>query len=93
MPDHGWWRRALPSTHAVTAFAVGAHRPSVEIRVAARALHRSFGKYFRDVAKITGNVFVHAPQWKAGLLVMTKLRLRAKRNPTCNRMAIFASDF
>jgi hypothetical protein len=54
-------RRHAPPLHRVAVVALRAELPPVEIRMAIGALLPRFGKYFRHVARITGNVLVHAP--------------------------------
>jgi hypothetical protein len=85
-------RRCLPSTYRVAALAIRAKLAPVKIRVTIRAFHRSLGKNFRYVARITRNIFMHASQGKARLRCVTELRLRAQRSPTSLRMAILACD-
>ncbi len=85
-------RCSLPSTDSVTALALRAIRASVEIRVTTRAFQWSLGKNFRDVARITRNIFVHASKRKLCLLIVIEFRLRPQRSPTRNGVAVLASD-
>ena len=81
-----------PSAHAMAVLALRAELASVEIRVAVGALLPRFGKYFRDMARITGHTLVHAPQGELSLLVVIELGLSAKRRPTRGRVAVLARN-
>lgn len=91
MTADGLWC-GFPSANCVATIALRSESPSVEICVTTGALCRGFGKYFRYVARITRNIFVHAPKREASLLVVIELRLRAKWRPTGHGVTVFAGD-
>ena len=89
--DGGLWS-SLPSPYGVAVFALCPELAAVQVGVAVGALHRSFGKNARYVARITRNIFVHATQRESRLGVVAELGLRAERGPTGDGVAVLAGD-
>ncbi len=85
-------RRGFPTADGMAAFTIRAERSPVKIRVAAGTFYRCFSKNFRNVARITGDRFVHAAERKTGLRRMAELRLRTQRRPAGLRMTVLARD-
>ena len=81
----------IPALHGMALFAVSAHLALVDIRVAIRALSADISKDRFGVALSTGHAFVHAAQ-RILRGVVIKLRDRADRLPTAQRVAILARD-
>ena len=79
-----------PSEHGVTSLTVGAELALVQIRMAVRATLANLGKDFRYVARITSDVFMHAPELEVRSGIVVKLGPRAKRRPTRGGMAVLA---
>jgi hypothetical protein len=85
-------RCRLPSTDGMAAFTIRTKGPPVEIRVAICTFYRCVGKYFRNVARITGNRFVHSTKGESSLCRMAEFRLRAQGSPTGLRVTVLTSD-
>ena len=60
----------LPALYGVAVFAVGPELTAVEVGVAVRAMRAYIMENERSVALGTANVFVHAAEWIAGLVVI-----------------------
>lgn len=79
-----------PALNGMTALALGPELALVEIRVAIRAARAHIGKYFRDVARITGYTLMHSAKRIVRVRVVTELRLSAQRRPACGGVTILA---
>lgn len=77
-----------PAEHRVAALALGAELALVEIRVTIGATGPSLGKDFRHVARITGDILVHATKLEAGFGIVIKFGLRAKGGPARGSVTI-----
>ena len=77
-----------PALHRVAVLALRAELALVEIRVTVRATRTGVGKNFRHVAKITGDILVHAAQLKSSFRVVTEFRLGTQWRPTRGGMAV-----
>jgi hypothetical protein len=56
------------------------------------ATSTSFGKYFRNVARITGYVLVHPTQGKVGIDIVIEFRFGTKGRPTRRGVAVLACE-
>jgi hypothetical protein len=81
-----------PASDAVTVLALRTELTSVEIRVAISALLPGFGKNFRDVARITEDVLMHATKREPRFAVVIELYLSSQRRPARDCVAIVAGD-
>lgn len=76
----------------MTALALRAELPLVKIRMTVRAPRSRFCKNFRDVARITRHVRVHAAQRVARIGVVIEFRLRSQRRPTRGGVTVLTRD-
>ena len=72
-------------------FAIRTHLTPVDIGMAIRAFRPHIGEDQLDVAFDALNLFVHAPEWIGGLIVI-ELRDSADRLPTREGVAVFAGN-
>ncbi len=81
----------LPTFHGMALLAVRPELPFVDVGVAVGALISHIGKNRLGMALGAGYRLVHAPQRKAGLVVV-ELRHSADWLPTNRRMAVLARN-
>ena len=84
-------QRNLPALHCVTAFAVGAKLPAMNVRVAVRAMRADILEDQADVALVQATFCVHAAQRIAGVIVI-ELRIGADRFPAGVGVALLAGN-
>jgi hypothetical protein len=79
-----------PSLNGVAALALRPELTLVKIRMAVRATGSGFGKDFRDMARITGHVLMHAAKLEASFGIVIEFDPRAKRRPVRRCVTILA---
>lgn len=85
--------RVLPPTlHRVAILAIRAELAFMKVCMTTDALHPRFGKNFRDMARITRNIHVHAAQRIAGIRVMVELGLRSQWSPCGGGVAVLTGN-
>lgn len=81
-----------PSRYRMATFTLRAELAFVQICMAVRAARANIGKDFRDMARITRHVLVHAAKLKVSCRVVIKLEPGTQRRPTCRGVAVLTGD-
>jgi hypothetical protein len=72
----------------MAAFALRTELAFVEVGMAIGAARSSLGKNFRDVARITRDILVHAAKLEAGFRIVIELDSRTQRRPICGGVTV-----
>src|SRR5215472_13971234 len=86
---HRTRRDDVPALDVVTLFAVGAHLPAMEIRMAISTAGARIGKNGFGVAACTSHIFVH-PAQRIRSLVVIKFWNGSNRLPTERSVTVLA---